>query len=346
MKKTAGILLKSTSFVAAFFILLNVFSFVFTPKDGKEYGSVYGADSYKAEAENTIDIFFVGNSNISSAVVPPVIWKETGLSACVSGKANQSVKGAYKTVKDMYKHQSPSVVVIETDMVFAGQGRHFNKEYLSDLFGTIKSLASIVLKNFEDSVMSGMSYNFPVFKHHERWSRLSSEDITNMKKRCKSKYCGYNADFTINGHDGGFDYMHTRVDDSVITAKRADELKKIIKLCKENNSKVILLDVPCASSWSQQRHDEMSAFAKQNGLEFIDMNVTIPDGFDWALDSRDAGVHLNTFGAHKVSTFMGDYLSDITDNEKSHSFADTKEWQQIEKQYESEYETMCREVKL
>lgn len=346
MKKIGKILIRSVSFIAVFFILLNIFSFIFTPKDGMERGSIYGVDSYKAEADNSIDIFFIGNSNIASAVAPPVIWNKTNRSSCISGKPNQSVSGAYKTVKDMYSHQSPSVVVIETDMIFAGQGRHFNKENMTALYKKVKQIVDILITNFEDAAISGMSYYYPVFKYHERWDELNAEDITNMKKRCKSQYRGYNADFNINAYDGGFNYMNQNADDSaVITKKQEKAMKKIIDLCKANGSKVILLDVPCASSWSAQRHNEMTAFAEKYSLEFIDMNTVIPEGFDWLIHTRDGGMHLNTYGAQIVSNFVGDYLAGSVDL-KSDTSADKTVWTQIAQTYATEYETNAREQKI
>lgn len=347
MKKVIKILFRSASFILAFFIMLNVFSYVFTPKDGMEHGSIYGVDSYKAEDKNTIDIFFIGNSNIASAVAPPVIWSETGYSSCVSGKPNQSVHGAYKAVKDMYKRQNPSVVVIETDMIFAGEGKHFNKEYFLDLSKNVKRIADILIKNFEDAAISGMSYYYPVFKHHERWDELNKTDITETEKRCKSMYRGYNADFHVNPYADGFDYMNKQTDDSKFTEKRAKEMKKIINLCKSKGSKVVLVDVPCASSWSPVRHELTAKFAKEVGLDYIDMNVTVPEGFDWQLHTRDGGTHLNTFGAKLISEYLCDYLKNsVLSDSDIKANADKTVWNGISANFNKEYEENLKEIKI
>ena len=53
----------------------------------------------------------------------------------------------------------------------------------------------------------------------------------------------------------------------------------------------------------------MNDYAKKNGIPFLDLDLKRKEiGFSWKTDSRDAGNHLNCYGAKKVSLYVGQYI--------------------------------------
>lgn len=54
------------------------------------------------------------------------------------------------------------------------------------------------------------------------------------------------------------------------------------------------------------RHNAVNDYAKKNGIPFLDLDLKRKRiGFSWKTDSRDAGNHLNCYGAKKVSLYVG-----------------------------------------
>ena len=88
-------------------------------------------------------------------------------------------------------------------------------------------------------------------------------------------------------------------------------LNKMKELCNQKQIKFILFEVPSPDSWNYKKHNRLSKYAKDNDLEFIDLNLYNKEiGMDWEKDSSDGGDHLNIYGAEKVSTFIADYLNE------------------------------------
>lgn len=84
----------------------------------------------------------------------------------------------------------------------------------------------------------------------------------------------------------------------------------------------------------------MSDYAAKKKLPFLDMNLLEKElNMDWDRDSRDEGDHLNTYGAEKVSRYLGDYLKanyGLTDHRKGEGakrwwkdFESARRWKEV-----------------
>ena len=313
MEKTKTVIVRLLSFVAlvlAFVLTLQLLSFVFVPKSSQGHKGSYKniTNSFLAEDDNTVDVFVIGNSNVYRGVSPMAMWNELGTASCVSGKALQKPKKAYELLEKMYKHQNPELVIIDTDMFFSSLGEKFTLRKLGESVKTVVKTVNACRKNFDDSVVSAMSYYYPVFKYHTRWQELAKADFTDRKGSYRSAYKGFISDTAVEPYNGGYDYMTKGTDADRISNSSVQCLDSMIELCKSKGSKVILIDVPSVE-WNNVKHDEMKDYAKRNNLTFIDFNVqgSIP-GFDWKTDTRDCGQHLNSYGAQKLTKTLCEML--------------------------------------
>ena len=73
------------------------------------------------------------------------------------------------------------------------------------------------------------------------------------------------------------------------------------------------------------KHNTIKQYAEEKSLKFLDLNLVISEiGIDWNRDSLDNGDHLNIAGGHKVTTYVGNYLSekfDIPDHRDEEDFS-------------------------
>ena len=86
-------------------------------------------------------------------------------------------------------------------------------------------------------------------------------------------------------------------------------LESLQSLCRKHEAQLLLISVPNAAVWNQERHRQVAAMAEELGLHYLDMNLE-QVGLDWQTDCLDGGDHLNEWGAKKVSRYLAAYLAD------------------------------------
>ena len=87
--------------------------------------------------------------------------------------------------------------------------------------------------------------------------------------------------------------------------------EKIVKLCEENNVKLVLISTPSMKNWSYSKHMGAKDLAEDNNVSFIDLNLGNVLNINWNKETKDNGDHLNYNGAVKVSNYIGEYLKGL-----------------------------------
>ena len=78
--------------------------------------------------------------------------------------------------------------------------------------------------------------------------------------------------------------------------------------------------------WNQSKKEAVELYAKERHLPYLDLNTNMEKNIDWRRDTNDSGVHLNIFGAEKVTMELSQYfrrhyrLKKTTDQEVIASF--------------------------
>jgi hypothetical protein len=94
-------------------------------------------------------------------------------------------------------------------------------------------------------------------------------------------------------------------------------LDQIRQLCAEKGIELILVRAPIEYGWHEQWDENIEKYAAQYGLTYINFNDYADEmGIDMTHDTYDEGLHLNIYGAEKLSVFFGKYLTekyDLTD---------------------------------
>ena len=81
-------------FVMLFLALYVVLSMVFTPKvDGEPGGMTNDITySYRAESKNSVDVVFIGNSDVARGINPAQIYRDTGITSVTVGPSFATFK--------------------------------------------------------------------------------------------------------------------------------------------------------------------------------------------------------------------------------------------------------------
>lgn len=299
------------SFILILFLILLVLSYIVTPKNNvKEAGMRdVTANGILGEKEDSIDVLVVGNSLSYTSIVPMEIWKDYGFSMYINGTPAQVLTDSLEFTFNSMKHQKPKIVILETDTIFGNIG----------LSSPVKKLITQAL---------------PVLEYHDRWKSLKFEDFFSIPDYTwTDDFKGYYfSDKTISCDY--YDYMKPSKKFAEISKANKIYIKILNEYCKLNDAQLILLSTPNAKDWNDRKHNVTDKFAKENGIEFLDLNV-LNDyvGIDWETDTRDGGIHLNHLGAVKVTKYLGKYLEEkdiLTDHREDEEYSS---WNESLKRY-------------
>lgn len=253
------------------------------------------------EKENSIQITCVGNSNLYSAFSPLDLWNKYGYTSTICASARQTIEESYHIMEKHFFTQKPELVIIETDMLFdhrpAKQNFCEKSRCLTDF---LKRINPVFLKEDIESVFSTLKSN--KFTHGYRYS----------SKTCKILCCNY---------------MKETQQYEEISTKNTEQMDKLIELCRKNNTKILLAEIPSVSSWNYERHNAAIRFAQERAIDFIDFNLLYNElNLNPSQCYRDKGCHLNYEGAKAVTNYIGNYIKSNLKIESLKSDTDYENW--------------------
>lgn len=310
-------------FWGIFVFLLYGGSVVTAPKFNTAEAGMEGRDipsaGVMAEPEDSLDVIVLGDSESHSAVSPMVLWKNHGITSFVCGQSGQRAVEAYYMLKKVLTMQKPKVVILETDLFY--HSREWQREWNLAIERTAR-------------------YYFPMVQYHNRWKGLTAGDWKGLPfegRRDVNK--GFLPSRDIRPYKGG-PYMVKTEDREALRGTVTFWTDRLVELCRKEGIHLLLVGTPTPKNWDYRRHNGVSDYAAKKKLPFLDMNLLEKElNMDWDRDSRDEGDHLNTYGAEKVSRYLGDYLKanyGLTDHRKGEGakrwwkdFESARRWKEV-----------------
>ena len=188
----------------------------------------------------------------------------------------------------------------------------------------------------EDCITNILYKYVPIIKYHNRWKNMSLGDGFKGKNYTyRSSTRGQNLSRKVLPYVGEDKMQESdEVDDIPWITKFFFE--KLLKKCEKNGIKVVLMETPTATSWTYARHVAMEAYAEEHDMTFIDFNtLTGKYAIDWSEDTRDGGMHMNSYGARKVTAYLGKYLTSNYTFENKQNDIEYANWNKEYAEYRS-----------
>lgn len=339
--------IKAVVFFTIFIGILSVLNKIFSPIGGSEGGwYVAGAmrDMYKQD-KNTIDILYLGDSNVYTGISPLEIYDKTGITGFSASAPGQDTIGSYYVAKEFFKTQTPRMVMLETGEFFT------TKEFFSELstrseidymnFG-VNKLNIINEDYFDFSISEKISFIFPVIRFHDRYSRLTEFDIRKIVQNNELSYKGYLYDNKVNkyenkGQKNFQKYMEqkkkgqkleTQNSDLEIQEYAKEKVEQLKELCEQNNCELILITMPNTDERALEKYEIFKRYAEEKRLKYVNFNFEVDEPIDWETDTQDRGNHLNIKGAEKVGNYLSKYLSENFEIESKKDKPEYIKWNQ------------------
>lgn len=271
---------------------------------GKVIEGNFTGEYYKDKSSH--DVLLLGDCEVYENISPIVLWKDFGITSYIRGNAEQLPAQSYYLLEDALRYETPKAVVWSVGAMKNGEQEKetYNRMTMDGMRWSASKLNAISATMLPDEHV--IEYVFPLLRYHTRWNDLSSEDFTYYFYRPEVSYNGYYMrcdvrkaeEFPAERRMSNYDFPDSSW----------EYLEKMEKLCREQGIQLILIKAPALyPTWPEQYEEQIKKYAEEKNLMYINyMDADI----DWSKDTYDGGLHLNLYGAEKLSGYLGRDLKD------------------------------------
>ena len=256
------------------------------------------------------DVVFIGDCEVYECFTPPTLWQEYGITSYVRGSAQQLIWQSYYLLEETLKRETPKAVVFNVLSIKYGepQSEAYNRMTLDGMQWSSSKVGAIDASMTKEE--SFLSYVFPLLRFHSRWSELTGEDWQYLFHRDMVSHNGYLMQTGISPKTS--DREGRPLADYTLPEIGFEYLEKMRALCEEKGVEFILIKAP-TNNWKYYWYDEWESqiveWANEKDVpyyNFIPLDGEI--GLDWNTDTYDGGIHLNVYGAEKLTSYFGKIL--------------------------------------
>ena len=262
--------------------------------------------------EETADheLIILGDCEVYENISPVVLWEEFGVTSYIRGSAHQLIPQSFYLLEDTLRREHPKVVLLSVAAMQEGEQTNeaYNRMTMEGMEWSRYKLEAIQATGMEGEYL--VEYLFPLLRYHSRWKELDEDDIRYFWERGKVSHNGY--------------YMRTDVrplTDFPTPRRRADYrfpeisaayLDKIRVLCEEEGIQLVLMKAPSLYPvWYDQWEAQIREYADAHQLLYINCIPAIEEiGLDFDEDTYDGGLHMNLYGAEKLTRYLGRILQE------------------------------------
>lgn len=262
--------------------------------------------------EETADheLIILGDCEVYENISPVALWEEFGVTSYIRGSAQQLIPQSFYLLEDTLRREHPKVVLLSVAAMQEGEQTNeaYNRMTMEGMEWSRYKLEAIQATGMEGEYL--VEYLFPLLRYHSRWKELDEDDIRYFWERGKVSHNGY--------------YMRTDVrplTDFPTPRRRADYrfpeisaayLDKIRVLCEEEGIQLVLMKAPSLYPvWYDQWEAQIREYADAHQLLYINCIPAIEEiGLDFDEDTYDGGLHMNLYGAEKLTRYLGRILQE------------------------------------
>lgn len=300
-------------FFVVFALALTFFSRLVEPKYISYAPEGNLISEYYAEVDSARrhDVVMIGDCEAYSTFVPPVLYEKYGIRSFVRGSPSQSVAQSYFLLCETLKYEKPRAVVFSVYALSKEEKppEPYNRMTLDGMrMSREKVLAVRASMNGGESMAS---YFLPLLRFHSRIFELEGEDLKHMFDHPTVSHNGY---FLETAVVPGGELSEDDGEGGSIPSENLAYLEAMADVCRESGVELILVKTPISSwryPWFENTDCDLARFAESKNLSYYNL-IEVADeiGIDMSRDTYDGGLHLNVYGAEKVTAFFGAILRD------------------------------------
>lgn len=256
------------------------------------------------------DVIFLGDCEVYENISPVRLWKEYGITSYIRGSANQLVPQSYYLLEDTLRYEKPKAVVFNVlAMSLPEQNNEaYNRMTMEGMRWSGSKIGALRATMMEEEHFA--DYVFPLLRYHSRWQELLPEDFTYYFHEAAVSHNGYYMRSDVKPAD---QFPRERpLADYTFSEKNYGYLDRMRQLCKKEGIPFVLMKAPSLyPAWHEEWEAQIVTYASAHDLLYINcLNDMEAIGLDFDQDTYDAGLHLNLYGAEKLSVYLGGILKD------------------------------------
>ena len=297
---------------------------------------------YDAEAGGP-DVIFVGDCEVYESFVPAVLWEKYGISSYIRGSAQQLIWHSYYLLEETFEYEKPSVVVFNVLALKYGepQSESYNRMTLDSMRWSGHKLDAINASMTEDENL--LDYVFPLLRFHSRITELEADDFRYLfSAPDAASHSGYLMQKGVVPMTGEpVEGRPLKIDEYDLPEASMDYLERMRVLCAENGAELVLIKAPTntfAYWWYDEWDAQIVEYANEKGLAYYNFIDEVDEiGIDFSTDTYDKGVHLNVYGAEKMTEYFGNILANNHGmKDLTHTEAEKNAWADRVERYKQE----------
>lgn len=303
--------LKTCAFLLVFVVMFGYISSILRAKQLGTGGSTYVIDEFYEQEKNTIDVLFMGSSQVIWGINNMKMYEDYGISSYSIGSGDQPLLVTYFLLKEADQRQNLTNVVLDMSMLYEKEVESRFRRNIDGMHWSINKIQAILAHAKDEETEPISSYFIDWIKYHSRWKELSQNDFAYDDSR-SFMYRG--SIVSSNAREVNIPYEKFIIDND--TPKNIEPVEgqlewflKIIEYCNQNDIELLLIKTP-KSNWSMAKHNSVQELADEYGLEFLDFNsdaMMKEFGYNFEQDMWDQE-HLNIRGADKLTDYLAEYL--------------------------------------
>lgn len=265
------------------------------------------------------DVVFIGDCEVYENFSPVTLWESCGIPSYIRGSAQQLIWQSYYLMEETFRYETPKVMVFNVlSMEFgdpasagpAAKQEAYNRMTLDTMRWSSSKWKSMKasMTEMEKEKGGAMLYLFPLLRYHDRWSELKREDFRYLFRREPVTDAGYLMQVGVRPMET--EHASMPLADYTLPKTSFAYLDKMVKLCEEHGTQLVLVKAPILYPvWWPQWDQQLADYAQAHNLMYLNLTENIADiGIDWSTDTYDTGLHLNVYGAEKLSDYFGRIL--------------------------------------
>ena len=308
---------KAVLFCLILTLLLALFNKILLPD------TQFRADT--KELGDEVDYIFLGTSNVFYCVNPVIIWNEKGYTGYDLSLEQAPLIVSFYQLKAELQKVRPKTVFLDCAAFEYNYGVPSMNQLALDKMPFGWDKLKLIHELGEDdanhhiaaeNTYPKISYLIPLYSFHERWKEIFEGTL---KSRYHEKYehtfAGYvaNKDHYVFKKD--YRWLPTMeefggVYETEVTPLNRKWFEKMKDLCEAKGVELVLIKTP-SKGWLVEMSNAMKAFAKEEGIEYLEMNdenVIKALSLDEQNDFCDTSSHFNIYGTEKISRYLAGYM--------------------------------------
>ena len=263
----------------------------------KDYGSNWAA--FLLEERDSLDVMVFGSSIAYCAVIPAVLYEETGCAPYVLAGPHQTLGQTYYYMREAFKTQSPSLAMVELTGIFYPRYSQYTRVNVGYIPWSVNRLQA-TFRTAEREEWLGLL--FPLYNYHDNFDAPNR----NAFHPQSDELAGYTP---VSGiYKAGEPEPREVEFESDVYETNLDYIDKIAALCAERDTELIFFLAPTKNRWDAEYLEPFITWMDaREDCVFLDFTKSAEElGLDLDVDFFDLR-HVNTTGARVFTAALARY---------------------------------------